>query len=828
MHVTRGAARLPGGPPRQGRAAVRARFALVAMVVSCALLALGATASPAAAQGRGLPLQLNVIVVAPSNALGPRPGGSIAVSIDRRRLLSIRLQGGLAVLTSITPQLAVTLKALGHRVTISYSGDSNYEASTGISVTLPTRSLLTIVARPRDSAAPAIEILSPGDGVRYARGEAVVASYSCADPDDRSQVTQCDAPVALGGALDTSSAGTYTFTVKTEDALGNAASKTATFEVGDVPGPDNPYAGDGGGSGGSGGGGSGGGGSSGSGGGGSNGGGGGGGGSGSGGGGSSSGSPGAVTPAAPPPGAPVAATLAVASPPGATPGTSGSPTARIAPQPGTGSSPRGPGSAAKAAPTIGSSKPLTARPASQELAPYDARSEPAKVIAILVAAFTLLQLGASRGGLALARGGGGVVRSTATRGSGAHHRRQASGPSYDADYGGVDIEFLGAGLGAVALGDRSRTWSWPGTSALDALSATLPVRLARRSPLLARVAADGTYLRAILGSASLLALLAGLALGVVALRDTGGEALAPVASVTIAIAVLGVFDAAAGLVAVLIFTTGVLVLGGVDSYAHLRLMLGLSALWFVVPVLAGAARPLRRPPTRSLEQSWDRAADFVIASLIGAWAVQKIVLALPGLAGVRLPIAEHANAAAYCVLAALVARLAFETIASHLYPRRLDLAEAAGIPEPGALLRLGATALRMVIFVFFAYIVVGTSWQLWVGAALFVAPQVLAIYEPRFPNSPALFRALPKGLPRLVLMLFVGTAVGALLLRTMNQKSDTFVADSFVLLSLPGFLLSLVSFFGREGNEPPIGWGKRIAGIALLVGGILLVLGLLL
>lgn len=530
-----------------------------------------------------------------------------------------------------------------------------------------------------------------------------------------------------------------------------------------------------------------------------------------------------------PPGALASATPgAGATPGGAILGTSGSPAASISPLPGAGSSPRGPSSPATAAPAVGPVEPHAARRVRQELAPYDPRSEPAKVIGILVAAFTLLQLGASKGGLALARCGGGVVRATTGRSSGSHQARQSSVPSSGVDYEGIDVEFLGAGLGAVAIGDRSHTWTWPGTARLDALSPTLPARLAKRSPLLARVAADGTYLRAILGSASLLALLGGVALGVMALRNTGGEALPPIASLTIAIAVLGVLDAAAGLVAVLIFTIGVLALGGVDSYAHLRLMLGLSALWFVVPVLAGAARPLRRPPARNLEQSWDRAADFVIASLIGAWAVQKIVLALPGLAGVRLPIAEHADAAAFCVLGALVIRLSFETIASYLYPMRLDVAEAAEIPAPGTLLRLGATAVRMAIFVFFAYIVVGTNWQLWVGAALFLAPQILAIFEERFPNSPALFRALPSGLLRLVLMLFVGTAVGALLLRTMNQSSDTFVADSFVLLSLPGFLLSLVSFFGREGDESPIGWGKRIAGIAILVVGILMVLGLLL
>jgi hypothetical protein len=349
-----------------------------------------------------------------------------------------------------------------------------------------------------------------------------------------------------------------------------------------------------------------------------------------------------------------------------------------------------------------------------------------------------------------------------------------------------------------------------------------------RSPLLARVAADGTYLRAILGSASLLGLLAGLALGVAALQDTGGNALPPVATLTIAIAVLGVLDAAAGLVAVLIFTIGVLVLGGVDSSADVRLVLSLDALWFTVPVLAGAARPLRRPPTRGLGQSWDRAADFVIASLIGAWAVNKIIPALPGVAGRQLAIAEHADTAAFCVLAALVVRFAAETIAAHLYPRRLDISEAGDVSQPGELQRLGASVLRTALFVFFAHIVVGSGWQLWTAAALFIIPQILAVYEDCFPNSPALSGVLPRGLLALVLMLFLATAVGALLLDTMNEHSKTFLADSFVILALPGFVFSLLSLFGRTGDEAPIGWGKRVAGLAVLITGILLVLGLLL
>ena len=77
-------------------------------------------------------------------------------------------------------------------------------------------------------------------------------------------------------------------------------------------------------------------------------------------------------------------------------------------------------------------------------------------------------------------------------------------------------------------------------------------------------------------------------------------------------------------------------------------------------------------------------------------------------------------------------------------------------------------------------------------------------------------------------MLFVASAVGALLLATMDEHAETFLADSFVILALPGFLLSLLGLFGRAGDEAPIGWGKRIAGLAVLITGILLVLGLLL
>ena len=752
------------------------RCALLAIVAEC--LIVGLPAPGAAAQG--LPAQLSVTVVAPSGTQGRAPTGDITVSLDGANIATVPLTGATNAVTTVTPLLSAALHLVGKELTITYSGDSNYEASDGVTVTFPSDTGVTITPKLRILDPPVIDIVSPRDGARYERGAPVFAIYSCRPSDVRSPVALCAGQVPPGIAVNTSSAGSFTFSVRARDVFGRASTKSVAYTVENA----------------------------------------------------AAAAPAAAAPPPPPP-----------APAGeATPPPAAAPASKVAVAPIAAAtkaraakpSPKRPRSSAATGDSVYNiSRPAPraeGKRAAQEYAPYDPRSEPVKSVGILVAAFTLMQLAGAGGGRArgggTGGGGGGAGRDASEpNDAGGDGDSSSSGPSMD--YEGVEIAYLGAGMGAVAVGDLSRTWAWPGTRMIDALGVSIPARLARRSPLLARLSADSTYLRAIFGSASVLTMAAGVALGALALQDTGGEAIPPAAILTIAIAMLGVLDAAAGLAAVLVFMLGTLARGGIDSDADLRLLLGLSALWCVVPVLAGAVRPLRRSRATRLEQWWDRAADFVIASLIGAWAVQKIIIALPGLAGVTLPIADHANTAAYCVLAAMVARLGFETLAAQLYPNRLARTEPE-LPDPDALQRLAACGVRAAVFVFFAYIVVGSSWQLWVGTALFVIPQVLGVYEDRFPNSAALYRVLPKGLVELVLMLFVATAVGALLIDLMNENATTFLANCFVLMSLPGFALSLVQLFAREGDEPKIGWGKRWGGVVLLILGTMLALGMLL
>jgi hypothetical protein len=246
-------------------------------------------------------------------------------------------------------------------------------------------------------------------------------------------------------------------------------------------------------------------------------------------------------------------------------------------------------------------------------------------------------------------------------------------------------------------------------------------------------------------------------------------------------------------------------------------------VWFVVPVLAGATRPLRAKFAASPADWFDRASDFAIASLLGAWVVEKTVVALPGLAGYKLPIRAHAGEIALWVLGALLLRMTGETIAAHLYPRRLVSVEPPALSRPGPTQRLLGALLRSGLFVFAGAAAVGETWQLWVAGALFMTPQVLAVYTERIPKSKQLTRVLPQGLPQVVLVLFILTAIAAFL---RSHDGRTLIADAFVLLAAPGAVLAILHVFGGR-RTPTLGWTRRLAGTALLTAAVLQVVGLL-
>ncbi|GAA3526169.1 hypothetical protein GCM10022234_24250 [Aeromicrobium panaciterrae] len=384
-----------------------------------------------------------------------------------------------------------------------------------------------------------------------------------------------------------------------------------------------------------------------------------------------------------------------------------------------------------------------------------------------------------------------------------------------------------------AWGDRSVTWRFPGWPRLDSLSRTVPVRLAPRLPLVARIAADPTYLRAALGVLWTLLPAAGLILGLVAATSGGAAPLPPALGLVAVLLVLAVLDAFAGIAAVTAFTVVTLARGGLtaeglDLDEGVRGLMGLAALWFVAPLVAAAARPLRRVAEPEHVYSWDRFGDTVIAALISGWAVQGIVGGLGDLTGRDLAITSHADGLALLTIAAVVGRFLLEEATAVLYPRRLHaVQEVDELPAPTTVQQVRGLLLRAGLLAFFAGAFLGSCWQLWVGVAIFAIPQVMQLLEGSIPDIRAIASAAPRGVVQILVLVGVGAAIAYFVDAHGSDDELTAIRQGFVLLTIPAAALEILSVFGGETPKPQWTWPKQLAGAAVVVVTACLVLFLL-
>jgi hypothetical protein len=249
-------------------------------------------------------------------------------------------------------------------------------------------------------------------------------------------------------------------------------------------------------------------------------------------------------------------------------------------------------------------------------------------------------------------------------------------------------------------------------------------------------------------------------------------------------------------------------------------------IFFTVALAASAARPLRRLPAASASDWFDRAADVVIASLIGTWAVTKMIGALPALSGLALPIANSAVTVALFAGGAIVLRYVLETVATYHYPLRLASVAPPKIGFPSARQQVVSAVFKTALFVFVAIAYLGNVWPLWIGAALFFIPSVVAAFQGTLPNLPRLVKLIPGGVIKIVLMLCVGKVLGGWLASSIHNPQD-FIDQAFVILAIPSFLLGFAGFFGREGKAWGLNWPMRVGGAVLVGFGVLLVLGVI-
>ena len=367
----------------------------------------------------------------------------------------------------------------------------------------------------------------------------------------------------------------------------------------------------------------------------------------------------------------------------------------------------------------------------------------------------------------------------------------------------------------LGWGDRSRTWRWPGSAAIDAAIARTAVAASRVTSMGSRILTDGTWARAMFGPAGLALWVAGAALGFVAAGSVGFGIFPPAAPLLLAIVVVGILDAAAGLAAWSVLAVGALLTGQLAGWDGIRTLLGLFALYVVVPIVANELRPLRRSVSTSNRERFDRLADYVAMPVIIAWAGSSMYLALNGLSGLQLVDDDLVVPLRWALGLALLARLALEDLATRGYPMRIEATQPPIDQRRSAPVVVLSISLRVAIFVIVAAPFVGLGTITFVAAGLTAVPMVLREVQDNVRNFPLLRRYFPRGMALKLLLMVTGLYLAAWLLGP--TVTDDRAREMFNWLLLPGIVAGVVKAFARTGGDWPDGWLKRWAGTVVWV-----------
>lgn len=448
--------------------------------------------------------------------------------------------------------------------------------------------------------------------------------------------------------------------------------------------------------------------------------------------------------------------------------------------------------------------------------PYDPMDYPEETQSTQVAAFALL------GALAAGKAAGGKGSESSKDGSSDQDGEQ-SREDYEESEDSEDLASVGAGGLALikrkdGWGDRSKTWRFKRTDSVDLGWRRFAESISSFSPLAARTFGDGSYLRAMVGSLSTLLYPIALGLGIYALINSDRQALPPATWIVIAIALLGTIDAAAGLLASATFVIGIAVSGNIFTREEVLTVAGLSIIFFAPALLASAIRPIRRLISNA-DDRWERITDYALVGLLSFWSLEKIVGALNGLSGLKLPISADARQIALIVATAITLRVILEDFATYAYPVRLEKV-SPDYKNPSTFQQVISLEFKTFLFVTLAIPFVGFNIQLALGTFFFLLPSILGLtVGDKYPKLPVIGRILPKGALKIVAMVFIGS-IFANWVEGLFETPEDFIPWSFALLAIPGLFLK---FAGDMSQKPKNDWRRTDFGRTIYrVGGIVI------
>jgi hypothetical protein len=390
---------------------------------------------------------------------------------------------------------------------------------------------------------------------------------------------------------------------------------------------------------------------------------------------------------------------------------------------------------------------------------------------------------------------------------------------------GGDLASVGAEFGVHSNELREDRLRTPRFEWVDKFLNSIASSADRVSPMISRVADDGAYARTLLGFMWLLLPLVAISVGIASAFNTNFTVMIPSLELVIAICILGVIDAFAGMLFASSFGIALLLGGGFTSVNSVRGFLGIAIFSFAPPLIASATRPFRRDSDED-QIHWKRSVDFVLCALFGAWAAGGMFSAIPSLTTYKPLHSDRTDLIQLVVLLAIASRWIFENIARAYAPRRLRTVEVEEFRKVVPMQPFASLCIRTVLFLFIAAPFIGNNWALWLGGAMFLAPKVIGKFAKRLPNFASLHRYLPRNLLRVVVMLFVSMWWGVLV-NNRYGESPNVILYAFVLLSVPGIALGIADWFARDSKEWPSTAVSKLLGVAVLIVGILCVRGVI-
>lgn len=363
-------------------------------------------------------------------------------------------------------------------------------------------------------------------------------------------------------------------------------------------------------------------------------------------------------------------------------------------------------------------------------------------------------------------------------------------------------------------GDRSRTWRHRHTATLDRWVVATGSATGSWVRLPARLLRESTWSRALFGSGAAVLWMMGIVLGFFWGVSTSWLALPPSFALLAAVVLLGIADALAGALAWVVLFSGALVTGSLTTVADGRTVMGLFVISIAPPLIASATRPLRRVFSGESTDLFDRIADYVVSSVVVVVAGSAMYLGLNGMAGLEVVSEELLPLFQVLLVVGVVSRSLVEDIATHLYPLRTHQLSQVEFPTPGKTLSVLSVLSRAGAFVFVASSFLGWDIKLLIIVALFALPLLLMIWYDELPNSEFLFRYLPRGMAYWLVLTLIGIVTAAWILGRVNPGGDVIL--EYAIFFLPWAIIDAAFAFGKDGNDWPDGWLKRLVGIPVV------------